>query len=399
MAGLNDSFLADDSMEPKTSPAVVLDVFKDNPEDPDVPELRDDVDLIAVAAEEMQISMRDLDLLQESIRAQGGMSRQIALEAHAIMPNFLHDDRPVEYFTQMPSRTQLAAALEDIGSEKKSILKRMMEKLLEFIRKLAARIKAHFMKDPEFEAALREFAKNYNGPTDEQINKAAQKAQASAAPKPERDQTGDIDKGGPVKQPPDTTSTDAVADKQKATANYHHEKMALITAMLGNDRLALVAAMMSDGFEKSFNKAVEIGLEWTGNGATNKIEVIARRISELEHEINNCNSVIGEFINDGEASNRKVLSTWITCRDRSGIARVNGYFDGNPVPCLTCTRQIQEYILELEQEVTKAGHTDPQVAQEHLLQIQKEVTSLNTLVTLIAKVDNAYSTVVKGLRK
>lgn len=403
MTGLNDSFLVDDGLEPQHTPAVTLNVFKSNPEDPDVPELRDDVDLIAVAAEEMQISFRDLQLLQESIRNQGGMTRQIALEAHAIMPTFLHDDRPAEYFTQMPSRTLLAAALEDIGNEKKSLLKRMMEKILEFIKKLAKRIKDYFIVDPEKVKADQEFAKNYKGPTDEQLQKAAAQAEAAEGKpnttKPERDQTGDVDKGGPIDNKKPQRSGSSFNVPHEIREKYENEKMALITAMLGKDRLALIAAMMEPGFKKSFDAAVQLGIAWTGAGVTNKIDVIQKRISELDYEINNCNNVISEFVNDGEDSNRKVLAGWVTGKNSTNSAFITTYFLGHPVPCLACVRQIEEYIVELHAEVEKANHTDPQEHQQHLLHVQKEVAALGTLVTLIAKVDNAYSTVIKGLRK
>lgn len=143
MAGLNDNFLiADDSMEPKDAPAVTLNVFKDTTDEEGTPELREDIDLVAIATEELEITLRDLNLLEETIKGQGGMSRSVALEAHAIIPDFLSDDRPAEYFTVTPSRTFLKAALEDIDNQKKSVL----EKIWDFIINLLKKILLAFVK-------------------------------------------------------------------------------------------------------------------------------------------------------------------------------------------------------------------------------------------------------------
>ena len=122
MTGLNDNFLlADDSMEPKETPAVVVNAFKENSTEGGEPELRDDLDLIAVATEDLEVQLRDLELLQQNIKEQGGMCQGIALEAHAILPDFINDERPIGFFTKYPSRTQLTAALEDIDAGKKNV--------------------------------------------------------------------------------------------------------------------------------------------------------------------------------------------------------------------------------------------------------------------------------------
>ncbi len=84
----------------------------------------------------MQVELRDLDLLAESIRAQGGMSQSVALEAEALMPGFLSEDRPVEYFTKHPSRTLLSVALEEIDENKKSALEKVLNAIIAFLRRI-----------------------------------------------------------------------------------------------------------------------------------------------------------------------------------------------------------------------------------------------------------------------
>lgn len=162
MAGLNDDFfLADDSTEPKP-PTVTVQAFKDTAQG-DEPELRDDIDLIAApATEELFIQLRDLRLVRESIRTNGGMSQSIALEAHAIMPEFINEERPVGFFTKMPSKTMLAAALEDIGKEEKSTVQRMLDAITNFIKQVIERIQTFFEKRQD--EALTEFSEKTQEP-------------------------------------------------------------------------------------------------------------------------------------------------------------------------------------------------------------------------------------------
>lgn len=177
MSGLNDDFiLADDSMEPKDAPAVVINAFKDSVDEEGVPELRDDVDLIAVATEDLIVQLRDLDIIEQGIKAQGGMNQTAALEVHALIPAFLNEDRTVQYFTKHPSKTLLVVALEEIGEEKKGIVRRMIDALINFFNKLVTKIKSFFSSskmDKKTTQDNEQFAKNYKGPArkEEQDNK------------------------------------------------------------------------------------------------------------------------------------------------------------------------------------------------------------------------------------
>lgn len=147
MTGLNDNFLlADDSMEPKDAPAIVVDAFKENPTESSEPELRDDLDLIAVATEDMEIQLRDLELLQQTIQERGGMSQSIAMEAQTLLPDFINEERPIEFFTKHPSRTQLNAALEEIDSGKKNILQKAWDAIIAFLQRIGRAIRNFLVK-------------------------------------------------------------------------------------------------------------------------------------------------------------------------------------------------------------------------------------------------------------
>jgi hypothetical protein len=143
MTGLNDNFLlADDSMEAGTTPTVVVNAFKDTPAGGDL-ELREDVDLIA-ATEGLEVQLRDLDLLKQSIQSQGGMSQSIALEAQALMPDFISDARPIGFFTKMPSRTQLTVALEEVEEKEKSTLRKIWDFIIGLLKRIAKAIVQFF---------------------------------------------------------------------------------------------------------------------------------------------------------------------------------------------------------------------------------------------------------------
>lgn len=147
MAGLNDNyFLADDSMEKPVNPIVTVDAFKDNQEGEEAPELRDDIDMIAVATESLSIALRSVELFKHRIRDAGGISQTVALEAHSYIPSLITEDRSKEYYTKYPSKTLYNTALEDADKETKSIVTKFVEALVSMFKRIADWIKSFFSK-------------------------------------------------------------------------------------------------------------------------------------------------------------------------------------------------------------------------------------------------------------
>jgi hypothetical protein len=109
-------------MEPQ-EPKVVINALA-NTEPGEVPVLKDDVDLIAAVECTREVDkFRDLELLGERIAGEKGMSVSIAQESMAVLTDFITEDRPLAYFTQTPTRTNLKAALEAIEQERAGLLK------------------------------------------------------------------------------------------------------------------------------------------------------------------------------------------------------------------------------------------------------------------------------------
>lgn len=148
MAGLNDKyFLADDSMETPVNPIVTIKAFKDGEEGEEAPELRDDIDLIAAATEELSIQLRGLELFKDSITNAGGMSQSIALEHLELLPNLINDEQPVGCFTKYPSKTLYAVALEEADTKEKNLFEKFKEFLISMFKRLTEWLKSFIHKD------------------------------------------------------------------------------------------------------------------------------------------------------------------------------------------------------------------------------------------------------------
>lgn len=161
--GLNDEFFTVDGDQGESEqPKVNVDVFK--PTNPgDTPELKEDVDFIAVtqendptsdqddmnlnqALEEACVRLRDLELFADRIQAEGGISMQAAMESVTIIPGLITEDHPKGFYTQSPSKTALKHAMEEMDQEKKSAFGRVAELVRAFIDKAVQWLRQFFSK-------------------------------------------------------------------------------------------------------------------------------------------------------------------------------------------------------------------------------------------------------------
>lgn len=382
MTGLNDNFLlADDAMEPKDAPAVVINAFKEQTNEDGEPELRDDIDLIAAATEDLVVQMRDLNLLQQNIKEQGGMCQSIALEAHALLPDFINDERPVEFFTKHPSRTQLSAALEDINSGKKNIVLRMIEAIVAFIKRIAKKIKDFFIVSEEQKQAWKEqqeFAKNYKGPKGEKKD-ASDKADAGTDT---QDDAGDA------------------GDSGRQQRDKWDEKLALVAAMLGKDRLPIIAGLLShdsnlyDNFKKTLEAAAKVMQDMTFDNH----DFVGAELHTLVQE---CSKDIAEATGWSDVHLRDVLNTWVKYTNSPAADRVIALFDdNNHNSAHKLAGEISDYLNHLEHDVEELKkHPDDDEAVKKLKATQKFVSELAGFVALTTRISSAYHTTIKGLMK
>lgn len=371
MTGLNDNFLlADDSMEPKDAPAVVINAFKEQTNEDGEPELRDDLDLIAVATEDLVVQMRDLNLLQQNIKEQGGMCQSIALEAHALLPDFISDERPIGFFTKHPSRTQLAAALEDIDANKKNIIVRMIETVVAFIKRILKKIKDFFIVSEEQKQAWKEqqeFAKNYKGPK------------------------------GEKKDASDKVFHGQAAEQSKKW----DEKVHLIAAMLGKDRLPIIAALMTTRSEidlvGKFEKALKAAGDLLRDTTFDNIGTIG---DELKECTKSCNDAISEVSTWDDVLQRDMLDNWVSyIRAEEAQRVVDIYDDHGPDSANRLPGLINKRLEELEKDIEDFKTRIDDESVHKLKDAQKLVSELAAFVSLMVKIQSAYSTTIKGLKK
>lgn len=106
------------------------DIFKTPIVPGEVPDLRDDVKLIAAD----ENALEDLQFLMADIRRTGGMCQAFALEAERIAPGSM--GVPAGYFTKAPTSTRYRVATESLFAKVWEFIKQALAKLREGLRKV-----------------------------------------------------------------------------------------------------------------------------------------------------------------------------------------------------------------------------------------------------------------------
>lgn len=120
------------------------------------PKLLDNVDFVAVpdnelasnaaAMESICIALRDIQLFSQEVKARGGISMNMAMEALDYLPGLITKDHPKEFYTPHASRTSLSHALEEEEVQTKSLIGRAVEVVRKFFGRIVAWIKGKFDK-------------------------------------------------------------------------------------------------------------------------------------------------------------------------------------------------------------------------------------------------------------
>lgn len=124
------------------------DFFKEPIDPGEVPELREDVKIIAT----IESDIKSVQYLLDDIKKSGGMSQSLALEA----ANFSEDIKatPLGFYTVEPTSTRLKISVESLLESIKNGLKKIIEFIRECIRKAIAWVAGLFKKkitDKDFE--------------------------------------------------------------------------------------------------------------------------------------------------------------------------------------------------------------------------------------------------------
>lgn len=157
MSGLNEGLELDDELEDKIFPTFSEILFQD-PTPGEVPEIDDDTNIVTVVN-----GLKDLHYLHTDIVKSKGMCAGFALEAERIMPGFLNEDRPVGFFTRVPTKTLYQVSLEAIEAERKSLLQRIWEAIQVLVKQAREWLNAsiqHLTNNPATAQAQKFYSRN-----------------------------------------------------------------------------------------------------------------------------------------------------------------------------------------------------------------------------------------------
>lgn len=154
--GLNDHFTLSTQKEDEAENRLAkADVFAPTALG-EAPQLRDSAEFIAVpdetlsedaaALETICIRLRDIQLFGQEVKAAGGISMNMALEALDYLPTLVTAEHPKEFYTQHVSRTSLSYALEQEEVQSKNFVQRAVETVRKFFARIVDWFKAKFNK-------------------------------------------------------------------------------------------------------------------------------------------------------------------------------------------------------------------------------------------------------------
>lgn len=287
-------------------------------------------------------------------------------------------------------------------SNKKNVIRRMIDAILGFISRILKKIKDFFFVS-EDQQKLHEAGKQYTGPTDKDTVKATKKyAEANKANKDTTDKTA----AAPnlVISPDDSVDvalekaakiTGKAVNRAKIEQFMNGEKMALISAMLGEDRMAIISAMLSSEYPSEFKKALELISATVKKPMDN--ENLTDEVDEFNRYTKKCREIIEEHAKQDRKKLVSELSNWVMGKNLSKVDQIHSYFNYQDLQ--KKNKDITDYMEHLSTFI-ESIRNDP--SDEALASIDKyryTVFCMAKFVALEAEMDSAYCTVIRGLLK
>ena len=268
------------------------------------------------------------------------------------------------------------------NASKAGIVRRMVDAIVGFIKRILKKIKDFFIVDQETIKKQQEFAKNYKGPTPEEKAKADGK---------------EIDGAGKDRNQQHETFHGQAGGRSKKW----DEKVHLIAAMLGKDRLAIIAALMTTRSEidlvGKFEDALKAGGNLLRNTTFDNIGTVGDELKELTK---NCNDAIATVSSWDDVLQRDMLDNWVSYTRADEARRVvEIYEDHGPNSATQLPGRISKRLEELERDIADFKTRSDDESVQKLKDAQKLVSELAAFVSLMAKINSAYSTMIKGLSK
>jgi hypothetical protein len=304
------------------------------------------------------------------------------------MPEFLNDDRPLEFFTKMPSRTLLSASLEDIGVDRKSTIQRLLEMVQDIIKNLMDRVLSFFNRTATDDLV------DFSTKTKEPLPKAI------AWTKVARDAGIEVAAKEPTEEAPKEEGESAMAsymendENRKKTINALGDKLFV---KLGEEQLKRLAFV---GDAKSSMPGTYVDFVLKNLERARNIRMEPETVQEFAAEVA---KIVADYRQE-EASFELAPGTQ-TGRDIVGdilYATEHGYytehfkFKGASVSFKTSFVKLLEKLTEAVSHVRANSATEEDVAA--LKAYQESLVAFNQLFTLHREVSGALDAFLK-LRK
>lgn len=328
----------------------------------------------------------------------------IALEAQAIDSVLTKERLKLQSSHALLGKSWYAVGLESNDSDierdnanKQGIIRRMIDVVLNFIKRIIEKIKAFFAKnDAKKTEDDKEFIKNYRGPTDEQLIATINRLAKEEQPAMESMDAGSLGMASLEEAMKSFKHiTGKPITKELALSAYQSEKLRVIRRLLGEYRISLLMAMLEEEFHSDYGKSTQnVGSAVTGGFSEAKLTTYLSQISEAKDLIDKCQEIVEEKDDENDSARTKTLMLWIVRGDPAISQRMNSYFESARVFEHTTSflEKLGVYAEDLKDDET-------QNAGQKLETAQKVLSNLTSYISLSGHVINTNQLLVAGMQR
>ena len=328
----------------------------------------------------------------------------IALEAQAIDAVLSEERRKLQERHELLGKSWYALGLESNDSDvekdnanKQGIIHRMIDVVLNFIKRIIEKIKSFFAKkDMKKTEDAKEFIKNYSGPTDEQLVATVNKLVKEEQPAMESYDNSSLAMSSLEEAMKSFKQlTGKPITREKVLSSYQSEKLRVIRRLLGEYRISLLIAMLEEEFYSDFSKSTHnVSGVVTGGFSEAKLMHYLEQISEAKELIDNCQGIVEEKDDEPDSVRTKTLMLWIVRGEPSVAHRMNSYFDTTSVVDRTAgfLEKMGIFVEDLKDD-------DSQNVGQKLEAAQQALSDLTTYITLAGRVIGTNELLVTGMQR
>lgn len=355
----------------------------------------------------------------------------IALECDALEMAMFSDTQAFHSSANLLGKSWYAVGLESNEKEvqqdnanKGGIVKRMIDSIISFIKRIVERIRAFFSKtDKKKVEETAEFAKHYSSPSDEAFIKAvdefARQAQGSAdraraatkvhkagqaasdSLKATNDSMTSANKSAQAASNSMQGAIDKLSEElgKKATKAdveevFVNEKVKKAQSRLGADGVTLVVAAANPSFHARFKEGIKLLEELSQDGDVYKMIHNRQKYAKLDEHTRYMKDIIGDAQHADEKANLEVLGKWVMNTDHLISTQATGYILGgmdlifSEAFMISAAKRLEAY----KNETHDSGAVD------NVKEIQKCVAAFTNFFTLAMNVHTRATSLVEIVR-